>query len=481
MRRRLIAGFLCFAAVVIVLLEVPLGITLTNNARQTALAEIERDADSLALFASSSLQRGDVADVQALLDRFSHVEHAVVAVVAGRTVRLVAGAGAQEEVRDPTTLRILKDAGSGRITGEEGSKDPDDDFLYVAIPLSVKSPQAQNRSTLDDQPPHVGLVLLVAEPAASLNSQIYHDRLDLVLFGLVMLAVASGIGTALAISLTRPLSRIEVAITQLGAGRLSARIAEERGPAELSELRASVNAMAERIEGLLTAQRAFVADASHQLRTPMTALRLRLENFEGMLDPRHSEEWASMIGEVDRLSRIVDGLLELARADGARPPLVDVDVGAIASERAEAWNALAEERDVTLLATPPGNLSLVARAGSGYVEQVLDNLLANALDATPPGGEVRIAVRRAGDSIELHVTDTGHGMSPADRERAFDRFWRHDRVSRDGTGLGLAIVSQLVHTSGGTAWLAPSPLGGIDAVVRLPASGSDGTGLKRKR
>jgi signal transduction histidine kinase len=470
-RRRLLAGFLSFALVVIVLLEVPFGISLANNARQTALAEIERDADSLALFVNASLQRGDAADVRAILDRFSRGEHAVVAVVAGRAMRFEAGAGVRDEIFDPATVAILGSAERGRVVGEEGSGDPDDDFLYVAIPLSIGS--SPGRDHLESATQKVVLVLLVAEPAAFLHAKIDHDRLELVLFGATMLAVATALGIALAISLTRPLSRIEVAVAQLGSGQLSTRIADQRGPREMERLRTSVNGMADRIEELLDTQRAFVADASHQLRTPMTALRLRLENFEGSIDAEHSGEWTSMTNELDRISRIVDGLLELARADGARPALVAVDVTATVSERSEAWSALAEERGVTLAEKHDGAVEpLLALAGNGYVEQILDNLLANALDATPPGGVVSLGVRRAGAWIELRVIDTGRGMSAEDRDRAFDRFWRHEGSMSVGTGLGLAIVAQFVHVCGGAAWLEASTSGGIQAVVRLPATRS---------
>jgi len=105
----------------------------------------------------------------------------------------------------------------------------------------------------------------------------------------------------------------------------------------------------------------------------------------------------------------------------------------------------------------------------GHVEQILDNLLANALDATPAGGNVSLSATRVANSIEIHVIDDGPGMSLPDRERAFDRFWRHEGAPHGGSGLGLAIVAQLARMSGGTARLDASPGGGIDAVVRLEA------------
>ena len=108
-----------------------------------------------------------------------------------------------------------------------------------------------------------------------------------------------------------------------------------------------------------------------------------------------------------------------------------------------------------------------ALACPGYLEQVLDNLLANALDATPEGGSVSLGSERVGDDIQIHVVDTGPGMSAANRARAFDRFWRPEGASHEGTGLGLAIVAQLVRVSGGSAWLEAAEGGGVDAVVRL--------------
>jgi signal transduction histidine kinase len=141
-------------------------------------------------------------------------------------------------------------------------------------------------------------------------------------------------------------------------------------------------------------------------------------------------------------------------------------------DRAEAWTALAEERQVTL-ESPPAATPLIqplrALACEGHLEQVLDNLLANALEATPAGGKVSMDAVRVGDRVVVHVVDNGPGMSPADRTRAFDRFWRPEGATYGGTGLGLAIVAQLTRMSGGTAWLDASSAGGVDAVVRLEA------------
>jgi signal transduction histidine kinase len=142
-------------------------------------------------------------------------------------------------------------------------------------------------------------------------------------------------------------------------------------------------------------------------------------------------------------------------------------VGATAAERVEVWTALAEEQGVSLALASTGEHRALAVPGA--VAQVLDNLLANALEVAPENSTVVVEVRSAGDAVELHVVDTGPGLQEEERARAFDRFWRGPSASEGGSGLGLAIVAQLAVASGGEASLAAAPTGGIDACVRLPA------------
>jgi signal transduction histidine kinase len=135
------------------------------------------------------------------------------------------------------------------------------------------------------------------------------------------------------------------------------------------------------------------------------------------------------------------------------------------ADRQAAWAPLAAEQDVELV-VQPGPAAPVW-AAPGTLEQVLDNLLANALRVAPAGSQVELAVRQVGGWVELHVTDQGPGMPAEQRQRAFDRFWRGPVTDREGTGLGLAIVRQLLEAGGGTAELRPNPGGGLDAVARL--------------
>jgi signal transduction histidine kinase len=164
---------------------------------------------------------------------------------------------------------------------------------------------------------------------------------------------------------------------------------------------------------------------------------------------------------VERLSGLVDGLLALARSEASEQGAEPLDLAALVRSRAEAWSALLDEREVRLETATDG--PVVVRAGEARLEQVLDNLLSNALEVSPPGSRIRVAAHRNGARVELHVTDEGPGMSETERARAFDRFWRAG--GGEGSGLGLAIVQRLVATDDGEVELRAAAPHGLDAVV----------------
>jgi signal transduction histidine kinase len=261
----------------------------------------------------------------------------------------------------------------------------------------------------------------------------------------------------------RPLDRLERAANAIGAGDLTARAAVE-GPPEVRRLAETFNTMGAKVDTLVRSQDAFLADASHQLRTPLAALRLRLENLDRDVTAPGKPELEGALTEVERLSALVDGLLTLARADRAPTSPQAIQLQAVVEERVAAWSAFADERDVHL--ENQLHADIAAFATPGRIEQILDNLLANALDATPEGATITVSAHRADVWVELHVIDEGPGMNADDRKRAFDRFWRaHD--GGDGFGLGLAIVERLLVADGGEIELRESTSGGLDAVMRL--------------
>jgi two-component system OmpR family sensor kinase len=308
-------------------------------------------------------------------------------------------------------------------------------------------------------------VLVVTSPVKVTNDRIHEEWKDLVLYGLVVLVLAFFFGIAISGSLVRPLRRIGRDVEAVGNGELDVRVDETTGPNELRALARVINATSARLITLLESQRAFVEDASHQLRTPLTSLQLHLENLQVAEGVSNENDLNNVLAEMNRLSRLVDSLLALARNESKTPVLVPIDVRELVVERAEVWRALAAEMDLEIVIDAPGGLR--ALAVEDVLEQVLDNLLSNAFDATPTGGRVKIESSAADDHIEIHVIDNGPGLGPAEREMALRRFWRGRENQSQGTGLGLSIVAQLVQLSSGSIELREANGGGLDAVIAL--------------
>ena len=312
----------------------------------------------------------------------------------------------------------------------------------------------------------------VQRAARPLNDQIASLWLGLGLTGLAAIILATTLSLALARWVGRPLRRLDATANRLGAGELTVRASTLMGPPETRHLAGTFNDMAGRLEALVGSHRTLVADISHQLRTPLAALRLRLELLHDDVDPAAAGELDGALDEIARLSRLVDGLLAVARAENTQPAPVTVDLTSLVRERAAIWSPLAQERHIQLL-TSPGQASVAATPG--HLEQVLDNLLANALDVTPSDGQITISVRRNDERVRLEVIDSGPGMTPAQRDQAFRRFWSQpaDSPSRDTTsssGLGLAIVHRLITVDGGTIQLTNNPGPGLRVQIDLHAA-----------
>ncbi|MGW7517760.1 sensor histidine kinase [Streptomyces sp. NPDC054796] len=213
------------------------------------------------------------------------------------------------------------------------------------------------------------------------------------------------------------------------------------------------------------ARKAFLTDASHQLRGPLQALRLRLENLEPHLADEGLPGLEHVLSEADRMSRILSALLTMARSEGRHVPVRSFDALAVVRERAAAWLPEAEARQVTLeVAGEP----VVAAAVPGALDQILDVFLDNALALAPPRSRVRLAVRADSRHVRVSCRDEGPGMSAAERRHACERFWRgSDTAPGEGSGLGLAIASSLARANSGRLTLDAAPGGGLEAAVRL--------------
>jgi signal transduction histidine kinase len=329
-------------------------------------------------------------------------------------------------------------------------------WTYAAVPVGSRDSA-------------VGAVV-VSVPARAVEQRIRNAWLLLGALAAGVLLLAAVVAAAMARWLARPIDSLGHAVAGLSAGNLDSVAPTDVGPPELRSLAEQFNDMAVRLRELLDNQRRFIADASHQLRAPLTALRLRIE----MLEQEPGESTEAALAEADRLGRLVDGLLALSRAEGSRPTATSVDVLAVSRDRIEAWAPLCSENGIDLVLVCPLHEARAALA-EGHLEQVLDNLIANALEVAPTGSSIEIAVGRSDSRdfphrVLVRVLDRGPGMSPDQIAHAFDRFWQSDTRPTGSVGLGLPIVQQLVRANRGDIVLRPRDGGGLEVLLSFVAT-----------
>ena len=446
MRRRLILANLALVAAVLFVLEVPLALVYSRHEHDAFDAALQRDATALAVLSGEIVEHPGDHDVVALARRFSAEPAELVAIVDSAGVDLT---GDNVLSRDPGFREVLDAARQGTVrTGELNG------IVYVAAPMSTS-----------------GGAVLVARSDESIDHRVHQFWLVLVGLGLSVLGISLIISSRLSRWVVDPLRRLDQQAAALGQGELSARADTAHGPPEVVALAATFNEMADRLDELVTSQRRFVADASHQLRTPLTALQLRLET----LDPHSEAARDAALDEVARLTRLVDGLLSLARAEGARPVREPVSIAGVLAERHDAWLPLAIEQRIGFDLDLSSSTPVIAQLVPGHLEQILDNLIDNALDVSSPGSTVVLRCVRVGPYVEIHVIDEGPGMTEEERRDAFAPFWQSATGRRTGSsGLGLAIAQQLARASQGSLRLDRSARGGIDAVARFRADDDAG-------
>jgi signal transduction histidine kinase len=442
--RRIVLTVLALIVVVLGIVAVPLGLITAGQDMRDFRDQTVAAAATLASMAEERLDDGRAAPA---LDR---------------SVRQLAGDGDRVSVFDAAGRRIAGTARPPEISGSQLARAqtggppalyPADDWILVAAPVLRDSGTGT-----------VGSVML-ARPTTAVD-----HRIALLWALIAAVATAGLLAAALtAIGLARwvsgPLSMLEGAAQLLGDGALETRSPAAAGPSEVRRLAVNFNLMAARLEALVHGHQVAMADVAHQLRTPLAALRLRLDLLAQDSGDQVAGELAGAQEEVSRLSRLVNGLLAVARAENITAAAVRVPADAVIRDRIAAWRPAAEEGGVTLTAA---DLEPVcARIGAGHLEQILDNLLANALDALAAGGTIRITAVTAGDRARITVGDDGPGMSRSQQRTAFRRF---AGSTTGGTGLGLAIVHRLAVSNGGSAALSDTPGGGLTVTLELPAA-----------
>ncbi len=458
MTRRLVAGYLALTIVVLVVLMVPLGITRRHGLEQDLLLRMERDAGVVASLVEGDLRSpGSVPEAQigAAIARYAATTGARVAVT-GPTGSVIADT--DPPAPGDRTLRTRPEvtaALAGTVaTGSRYSQTLGTDLLYVAVPVAASG--------------RVYGSVRITYPASEVDEHARGYWLLLAGVGVITLVAVALIGWLIARWVSRPLARLEQGAAAVGAGDLATRVPEDEGPPEVRALARRFNLTVAQLEEVVGAQEAFVADASHQMRTPLTALRLRIENLSASQGGAGEADAQAALHEVDRLTLMVDSLLALARAERGDAPIVSVDVSASLRGRVASWSDLAAESGVVL--TTGIEHGLTVRRPDGVLDQVVDNLLDNAVEACRAAGHVEVRAVALSGEVHIEVIDDGPGMSDEDRGHAFDRFWRA-AASRPGagTGLGLPIVQRLVERAGGSVTLHDRDGGpGLRVCIVLP-------------
>lgn len=326
-------------------------------------------------------------------------------------------------------------------------------------------------------PSHAHHVLEVAAPLRSRNRMV--RRLAFLLLGIVLLVAfgtAAG-GWWLGGRAVRPVHEITDQAEAISAGTLERRIHAYADTREYMALVRVLNTMLGRLHSAFEAQRRFTADASHELRSPLTAIRGEVE--VALRRDRPAEEYRqvlqSTLEEVDRLSEMADDLLALTRADAGvmEPRLRRLDLAEATAHVVERLAHRAQAKQIAVrLDTDGDTTGLFDR---DQVERLIWNLVDNAIKFTTAGGHVDVAVTEGEGEVVLEVADSGPGIREADLERIFERFYRADLArshadATDGTGLGLSIVHAVAEAHGGTVGAANRPGGGAQFTVHFPSS-----------
>ncbi|WP_431041831.1 ATP-binding protein [Streptomyces sp. P1-3] len=364
----------------------------------------------------------------------------------------------------------LPRSGEGRDAFEEAlvgrrSSGPDQVWPWQRDRLTVASPVVRDGDVV--------YVVVTESPTGPMRSRILDGWLLIVAGEAAAMLVAVAAAIRLTGWVLRPVRILDSATHDIATGRMKSRVAAASGPPELRRLARSFNEMADNVEEVLDQQRAFVADASHQLRNPLSALLLRIELLALELPEGH-EEIASVRTEGKRLARVLDDLLDLAVAEHSTSQLVLTDIAELAADRVGAWLPVAEDKGIEL--TCAGPVAVTGWADPVALSSALDAVVDNALKFTPAGATVEVAVALApdADAVTITVADGGPGLTEDELARVGDRFWRsgrHQNVS--GSGLGLSISRALLAAGGATIAYAPNEPTGLRVTITVPRTGPE--------
>jgi two-component system, OmpR family, sensor kinase len=454
LRTRLLLALGYLVVLLTVAFAVPLALNLRDRTADELRAEGRNQVAFLAEGAASYVARGDATELTTLAASAGRTARGRVVIVDRRGVVLAdsAGPGTRGTAYANTTRPELVSA----LRGDGVQVQRASDTLGEEI-LASAAPVYRNRRV-------VGAVRLT-QSVGAVNAATNRTTVAILAVGLAVLLVALLVAFVLARGIARPITRLEAAAQRVAAGDLDARATVE-GSDEQRSLAQSFNTMTERVARAIRSQREFAADASHQLRTPLTGLRLRLEEARATTSRGDLEhEIDAGLREVDRIAQTVDELLVLSRTGERDAPGEVVSLTEVVSAAGRRWHATAQAHGLALQTetSAPSQPVWCARAD---LDRALDAVVENAIFYGAGGSAVTIRA----DGTAIDVLDEGAGIAPGEEEQIFDRF-RRGRAGADGTpgtGLGLAIARDLMRCWDGEAEIVNRQPRGAQATLRLP-------------
>jgi signal transduction histidine kinase len=370
--------------------------------------------------------------------------------------RLLSG----RDARAGSGVALLLTDADGRLIYATGGADPKERIsrrlLASGIPIQVQ-----------------GATVGYLVPGSGQQEQLFMERLNrsLVGAGLVAAAVALGLGLALTRAVTRPLRVVRDGARRVASGDLSYRVDVDSRD-EVGDLGAAFNEMSMALERDEELRRRMMADIAHELRTPVAVMRAQTEALQDGVFALTAENLQPIHAQTLLLGRLIDDLRDLALAEAGRLPMENapVDLANLVVRMLGTFRSQAEAKDLMLVLEVDETLPQIL-GDAQRLEQMLGNLLSNAIRYTPPGGTITLAAHKVQGAVEISVSDSGPGISPEEMEHLFERFYRTDSArsrAAGGTGLGLAIAQQIADAHGGTLGLTSSVGKGSTFTARIP-------------
>jgi signal transduction histidine kinase len=428
---------------------IDMAMPLSGQVRLLEASEASRDQ----MTAFLSQQANDMNVRILLLDRQGHVIQDTVGALTGRDIRL--------EIQGSTR------GGRPTLIGrhrEEG-RPP---LYFVAAPTLRQPPPGTSDRFVARGESHI---VAIAIPEHSLGESWLELAPSLGIAGLIALILSIGVALFFAGSIARPVSAMTRAAEEMARGKYDQSI-QVRGNDEIARLAESFNTMAREVGHSQQLLRDFLADASHELRTPLTSIQgFSSAMIDGTLQDTSGYRTAGQVihEQANRMRRLVDDLLYLSKLESGQVTMESsaFDLAALARAQPRRLEHQLQTRGIELRIDVPGDLRLVG--DERRIEQVLTNLIDNALRFTPPGGTISVRGSTTPDEVSIRVHNTGSYIRPEDLPRIFERFYQgDDSRPRDGSGLGLAIVREIILAHGGTVEARSDRSSGTEFLVLVP-------------